>query len=144
MQVFLDKITGFIRLIIDMDKHKIRAQNLVKIYGKRTVVNDLSMEMSQGEVVGILGPNGAGKTTTFYMIIGLTKPNKGKVFFNDTNISHKPMYKRARLGLGYLAQAPSIFAKLSVEDNIMAIMKTLKISRKEEEIRLEESLEELG
>jgi len=127
-----------------MDKHKIRAQNLVKIYGKRTVVNDLSMEMSQGEVVGILGPNGAGKTTTFYMIIGLTKPNKGKVFFNDTNISHKPMYKRARLGLGYLAQAPSIFAKLSVEDNIMAIMKTLKISRKEEEIRLEESLEELG
>jgi len=144
MQVFLDKITGFIRLIIDMDKHKIRAQNLVKIYGKRTVVNDLSMEMSQGEVVGILGPNGAGKTTTFYMIIGLTKPNKGKVFFNDTNISHKPMYKRARLGLGYLAQAPSIFAKLSVEDNIMAIMQTLKISRKEQKIRLEESLEELG
>ncbi len=127
-----------------MEKHKIRAENLVKIYGKRTVVNDLSMEMNQGEVVGILGPNGAGKTTTFYMIIGLAKPNKGKVFLNDTDISHKPMYKRARLGLGYLAQAPSIFAKLSVEDNIMAIMQTLKISRKEQKLRLAESLEELN
>lgn len=124
--------------------HKIRAQNLVKIYGKRTVVNDLSMEMSQGEVVGILGPNGAGKTTTFYMIIGLTKPNKGKVFLNDIDISHKPMYKRARLGLGYLAQAPSIFAKLSVEDNVMAILQTLSIPRKEQKLRLQESLEELN
>lgn len=127
-----------------MDKHKIRAQNLVKIYGKRTVVNDLCMEMSQGEVVGILGPNGAGKTTTFYMIIGLAKPNKGKVFFDETDISHKPMYKRARLGLGYLAQAPSIFAKLSVEDNIMAILQTLKMNRKEQKNRLQESLEELN
>jgi len=127
-----------------MDMHKIRAENLVKIYGKRTVVNDLSMEMNQGEVVGILGPNGAGKTTTFYMIIGLAKPNKGKVFFDNTDISHKPMYKRARLGLGYLAQAPSIFAKLSVEDNIMAILQTLKLSRKEQKIRLQESLEELN
>lgn len=144
MQVFLDKKGDLVRLIIDMDKHKIRAQNLVKIYGKRTVVNDLSMEMSQGEVVGILGPNGAGKTTTFYMIIGLTKPNKGKIYFDETDISHKAMYKRARLGLGYLAQAPSIFAKLSVEDNIMAIMQTLKISRKEQKSRLVESLEELN
>jgi lipopolysaccharide export system ATP-binding protein len=127
-----------------MDKHKIRAQNLVKIYGKRTVVNDLCMEMSQGEVVGILGPNGAGKTTTFYMIIGLAKPNQGKVFFDETDISHKPMYKRARLGLGYLAQAPSIFAKLSVEDNIMAILQTLKLNRKEQKNRLQESLEELN
>jgi lipopolysaccharide export system ATP-binding protein len=127
-----------------MDKHKIRAENLVKIYGKRTVVNDLSMEMNQGEVVGILGPNGAGKTTTFYMIIGLTKPNRGKVFLNDIDISHKPMYKRARLGLGYLAQAPSIFAKLSVEDNVMAILQTLKLGRKEQKKRLAESLEELN
>ena len=104
-----------------MELHKIKAQNLVKIYGKRTVVNDLSLEINQGEVVGILGPNGAGKTTTFYMIIGLTKPNKGKVFMDDTEITKKPMYKRARMGMGYLAQAPSIFAKLSVEDNVLEI-----------------------
>lgn len=127
-----------------MDKHTIRAQNLVKIYGRRTVVNDLSMEMSQGEVVGILGPNGAGKTTTFYMIIGLTKPNAGKVFLNDTDISHKPMYKRARLGMGYLAQAPSIFSKLSVQDNVLAIMQTLRLPRKEQKLRLQEALEELN
>ncbi len=127
-----------------MDKHKIRAQNLVKIYGKRTVVNDLSMEIGQGEVVGILGPNGAGKTTTFYMIIGLTKPNRGKVFFDETDISHKAMYKRARLGLGYLAQAPSVFSKLSVEDNVLAILQTLKIGRKEQKQRLKDSLEELN
>jgi lipopolysaccharide export system ATP-binding protein len=127
-----------------MDKHRIRAQNLVKIYGKRTVVNDLSMEIGQGEVVGILGPNGAGKTTTFYMIIGLTKPNRGKVFFDETDISHKAMYKRARLGLGYLAQAPSVFSKLSVEDNVLAILQTLKIGRKEQKQRLKDSLEELN
>ena len=127
-----------------MEKHKIRAENLVKIYGKRAVVNDLSLEMSQGEVVGILGPNGAGKTTTFYMIIGLAKPNNGKVFYDEMDISHKPMYKRARLGLGYLAQAPSIFAKLTVEENILAILQTLKISRKEQKNRLSEALEELG
>jgi lipopolysaccharide export system ATP-binding protein len=144
MQVFLDKKGEWIRFKTNMDMRKIRAENLVKIYGKRTVVDNLSMEMSQGEVVGILGPNGAGKTTTFYMIIGLTKPNKGKVFFNDTEITRKPMYKRARLGLGYLAQAPSIFAKLSVEDNIMAILQTLKLSRKEQKIRLQASLEELN
>ncbi|MDD3869286.1 MAG: ATP-binding cassette domain-containing protein, partial [Candidatus Cloacimonetes bacterium] len=127
-----------------MDKHKIRAQNLVKIYGKRAVVNDLSLEMSQGEVVGILGPNGAGKTTTFYMIIGLAKPNNGKVYYDDKDISHKPMYKRARLGLGYLAQAPSIFAKLTVEENVLAILQTLKLSRKEQKNRLEEALAELN
>ncbi len=107
-------------------------------------MNDLSMEMSQGEVVGILGPNGAGKTTTFYMIIGLTKPNRGKVLLDDRDITHKPMYRRARLGLGYLAQAPSIFAKLSVEDNILAILQTLKLPRKEQKARLSEALEELN
>lgn len=127
-----------------METHKIRAQNLVKIYGRRTVVNDLSMEMSQGEVVGILGPNGAGKTTTFYMIIGLTKPNRGKVMLDDRDITHKPMYRRARLGLGYLAQAPSIFSKLSVQDNILAILQTLKIPRREQKSRLSEALEELN
>lgn len=127
-----------------MEMRKIKAQNLVKIYGKRTVVNDLCLEINQGEVVGILGPNGAGKTTTFYMIIGLAKPNKGKVYLDDTDITHKAMYKRARMGIGYLAQAPSIFAKLSVEDNVMAILETLGIPRKERKVQLEEALEELG
>ncbi|MFA5509367.1 MAG: LPS export ABC transporter ATP-binding protein [Candidatus Cloacimonadaceae bacterium] len=124
--------------------HKIQAKNLVKIYGRRTVVNDLSMEINQGEVVGILGPNGAGKTTTFYMIIGLAKPNKGRVLLNDREITRLPMFKRARLGLGYLAQAPSIFAKLSVEDNVLAILQTLKLPRAEQKRRLEEALGELG
>lgn len=127
-----------------MELNKITAQNLVKIYGKRTVVNDLSLEIKQGEVVGILGPNGAGKTTTFYMIIGLAKPNKGKVLLNDHDITHNAMFKRARMGMGYLAQAPSIFAKLSVEDNVMAILETLKIPRKERKKRLDEALKELN
>ena len=127
-----------------MEMHKIQAKNLVKIYGRRTVVNDLSMEINQGEVVGILGPNGAGKTTTFYMIIGLAKPNKGRVLLNDREITRLPMFKRARLGLGYLAQAPSIFAKLSVEDNVLAILQTLKLPRADQKRRLEEALGELG
>jgi len=127
-----------------MELNKIRAENLLKIYGKRRVVNGLSLEINQGEVVGILGPNGAGKTTTFYMIIGLTKPNAGKVFFNQTEITKKPMYRRARLGMGYLAQAPSIFAKLTVEQNIMAILQTMHLSKKERTSRLENALEELN
>lgn len=127
-----------------MELHKIRAQNLVKIYGKRTVVNDLSLEINQGEVVGILGPNGAGKTTTFYMIIGLAKPNRGKVFLDEHDITHKAMFKRARMGMGYLAQAPSIFAKLSVEDNVLAILETLNIPRKQRAGILDEALGELG
>jgi lipopolysaccharide export system ATP-binding protein len=130
--------------ISTMESHKISARNLVKIYGGRKVVNDLSMEMTQGEVVGILGPNGAGKTTTFYMILGLAKPNQGKVYFDSKDITHYPMYKRARLGLGYLAQAPSIFAKLSVRDNILAILQTLGISKKEQKHRLESALDELN
>ncbi len=127
-----------------MEAHKIQAKNLVKIYGRRKVVDDLSMEMNQGEVVGILGPNGAGKTTTFYMILGLAKPNRGKVLLDGRDITHQPMYRRARLGLGYLAQAPSIFAKLSVRDNIMAILQTLKLNRQERKERLESALEELN
>ncbi|HOC94392.1 MAG TPA: LPS export ABC transporter ATP-binding protein [Candidatus Cloacimonadota bacterium] len=126
------------------EKRKIYAKNLIKIYGKRTVVNDLSMDMTQGEVVGILGPNGAGKTTTFYMILGLAKPNRGKVLLDDKDITRYPMYRRARMGLGYLAQAPSIFSKLSVRDNIMAILQTLKIPKKEQLQRLEAALEELN
>jgi lipopolysaccharide export system ATP-binding protein len=127
-----------------MSEHKIRAENLVKIYGKRRVVNDLSLEITQGEVVGILGPNGAGKTTTFYMILGLARPNSGHVYFNEQEISKKPMYKRARLGIGYLAQAPSIFHKLTVEQNIMAILETLHLSKKDRADKLVEYLAELN
>ncbi len=125
-------------------KDSIKANNLVKIYGKRRVVNDLSLNISQGEVVGILGPNGAGKTTTFYMIIGIAKPNHGKVFFNDIEITKKPMYKRAKLGIGYLAQAPSIFHKLTVEQNILAILETTKYNKKDKRKLLDEYLEELN
>ena len=127
-----------------MEIHKIQAQHLVKIYGKRKVVNDLSMEMQQGEVVGILGPNGAGKTTTFYMNLGLAKPNEGKVLLDDKDITHLPMYRRARLGLVYLAQTPSIISKLTVEENILAILQTLKISKHEQRRRLDEALAELN
>jgi lipopolysaccharide export system ATP-binding protein len=122
----------------------IRVQNLEKSYGKKKVVNDISFEFKQGEIVGILGPNGAGKSTTFYMILGLTKPNNGSVFFNDVEITHKPMYKRCQLGMAYLAQQPSIFHKLTVEQNIMAILETMPYSRTERKQKLEEYLAELN
>ncbi|MCK4312185.1 MAG: ATP-binding cassette domain-containing protein, partial [Candidatus Cloacimonetes bacterium] len=102
--------------------NRIETKNLVKIYGKRKVVNNVSIDINQGEIVGILGPNGAGKSTTFYLILGLIKANEGKVFFSDIEITKIPMYKRAQLGIGYLAQEPSIFHKLTVEQNIMAIL----------------------
>jgi len=124
--------------------NRIETKNLVKIYGKRRVVNNVSITVQQGEVVGILGPNGAGKSTTFYMILGLIKANQGKVFFNEKDIVKLPMYKRAQLGIGYLAQEPSIFHKLTVEQNIMAILETLKISKKERKQKLEEYLSELN
>ncbi len=123
---------------------KIRTEKLVKIYNKKKVVNGISIEINQSEVVGILGPNGAGKSTTFYMILGLIKANSGHVFFEDLDISKLPMYKRAQLGIGYLAQEPSIFHKLTVEENIMAILETLSISKKERKLRLEEHLADLG
>jgi len=122
----------------------LRSENLTKIYGKRRVVDNVSIEIEQGEIVGLLGPNGAGKTTTFYQITGMIKPTSGKVFIEDTNISGYPMYKRARMGIGYLSQEPSIFRKLTVEDNLRAILQTLPISRKEQKTRLEELLDELG
>lgn len=125
-------------------ENKIVVDNLVKIYGNRKVVDGVSFELKQGEIVGILGPNGAGKSTTFYMILGLTKPNSGNVYFNDIKITKKPMYKRAQLGMAYLAQAPSIFHKLTVEQNIMAILETMKLSKTERKNRLEESLAELN
>ncbi len=121
----------------------IESKGLHKYYRKRAVVNDISIQVSTGEVVGLLGPNGAGKTTTFYMIIGFIRPDKGKVFLGDKNISTWPMYRRSQKGIGYLAQEASVFRKLSVEDNIMAVLQFRKLSRKERYRRLEQLLEEL-
>ena len=120
----------------------LKADNLVKIYGKRTVVKDVSLEVNQGEVVGLLGPNGAGKTTSFYMVVGFIRPNGGNVYLDNTEITKLAMYQRARLGIGYLPQEPSIFRKLSVEDNIKAILELTDLSRKEQKEQLESLIEE--
>ena len=122
---------------------EIRTEKLVKIYSKRKVVNEVSIAVRQGEVVGLLGPNGAGKSTTFYIIVGMIKPNRGNIFLDNNNISRKPMYKRARMGIGYLPQEASIFRKLTVGDNVMAILETQKISAKERKKRMRELLREL-
>lgn len=121
----------------------VKAEHLVKIYRGRKVVDDVSITVNPGEVVGLLGPNGAGKTTSFYMVMGLIRPDGGQVSFRDVDITHLPMYKRARMGMGYLAQEPSIFRKLTVEENIMAILETLILSRAERKKRCNELLEEL-
>jgi len=121
----------------------LQAEGLVKIYGKRRVVNDVSLEVHAGEVVGVLGPNGAGKTTSFYIIVGLIRPDGGKISFCGQDVSKMAMYERARLGMGYLAQEPSIFRKLTVEENVRCVLETLDLSRKERERRLEELLGEL-
>jgi len=121
----------------------LKAEKLLKIYSKRTVVNEVSLHVTQGEIVGLLGPNGAGKTTSFYMITGMIRPNKGNIFLNDHDITTYPMYKRARMGIGYLSQESSIFRKLSVEENIMAILETMPLSRQERKDRLDELLQEL-
>ena len=121
----------------------IQADNLCKAYHGRRVVNQVSVYGRSGEVVGLLGPNGAGKTTSFYMVMGLVRPDSGEIRFRGTDITHMPMYRRARMGMGYLAQEPSIFRKLSVEDNVMAILETLDISSKERQKRLKQHLEEL-
>ncbi len=118
--------------------------SLVKVYGKRRVVSDVSINVKRGEVVGLLGPNGAGKTTSFYMITGMIKPDDGMVYFDDHDITNLPMYSRARKGIGYLPQEASIFRKLTVEDNLKAILETLKISKAEREERLESLLRELN
>ncbi len=122
----------------------LRSELLVKSYRKRRVVNEVSIEVSQGEIVGLLGPNGAGKTTTFYMVVGLIRPDEGKVYLDDRELTDTPMYKRARYGIGYLAQEPSIFRKLTVEENIKAILETMDLSKTERKARLEELLDELG
>lgn len=118
--------------------------NLIKKYKSRTVVNNVSIEVRQGEIVGLLGPNGAGKTTTFYMTTGLIKPNEGKVFLDDLDITNLPMYKRAQLGIGYLAQEASVFRKLSVEDNISSVLEMTKLSGDEQKKKLETLLSEFG
>lgn len=122
----------------------LRSHNLVKRYKKRTVVNNVSIEVHQGECVGLLGPNGAGKTTTFYMTVGLIKPDEGDVYLNDEKITKLPMYRRAQLGLGYLAQEASIFRTLTVEDNIRAVLEMTKLNKIEQAEKLESLLEEFG
>jgi len=122
----------------------LRTENLVKVYSKRTVVNKVSVQVKRGEIVGLLGPNGAGKTTTFYMIVGLIKPLEGRIFLNDTEITKEAMYKRAQRGIGYLAQEPSVFRTLSVEDNIKAVLEFSKMPKNEQKDKLESLLEEFS
>ena len=127
-----------------MDAKTLRSEDLIKIYKHRTVVNRASVKVSKGEIVGLLGPNGAGKTTTFYMITGMIRPDSGKVFLDDKEITKIPMYKRARMGVGYLPQEASIFRKLSVEDNLMAVLQMISLSNKEKKEKCESLLEDLG
>lgn len=122
----------------------LRSENLVKRYKNRVVVDHVSIQVSQGEIVGLLGPNGAGKTTTFYMTVGLIKPNEGKIYLDDVDITGEPMYRRAQKGIGYLAQEASVFRKLSVEDNLMAVMEMTKMSQDKQRNKLEELLDEFG
>ena len=122
----------------------LRAENIVKRYKKRTVVNGVSVEVKEGEIVGLLGPNGAGKTTSFYMIVGLIKPNEGHIYLDDEEITDLAMYKRAKKGIGYLPQEASVFRKLSVEDNIRAILEITDLSRDEQEAKLERLIEEFS
>jgi lipopolysaccharide export system ATP-binding protein len=122
----------------------LRAENLIKKYKKRIVVNDVSVQVAQGEIVGLLGPNGAGKTTSFYMIVGLIKPNGGQIFLEDQNITDLPMYKRAKLGIGYLAQEASVFRKLTVEENIMAPLEMGEMTKKDRKEKVDKLLEEFS
>lgn len=122
----------------------LRAENIKKIYGKRTVVKGISLQVEQGNIVGLLGPNGAGKTTSFYMIVGMIKPNAGHIFLDEEDITEASMYKRAQKGIGYLAQEASVFRKLSVEDNIMAVLQFTKLSKSEQQKKLESLIEEFG
>ncbi|HPM93276.1 MAG TPA: LPS export ABC transporter ATP-binding protein, partial [Bacteroidales bacterium] len=122
----------------------LRTEKIVKKYRQRTVVNDVSVEVKQGEIVGLLGPNGAGKTTSFYIIVGLIKPFSGKVFLDEDEITEEPMYRRAQRGIGYLAQEASVFRKLSVEDNIKAVLEFTRLTKGEQKDKLESLLEEFG
>jgi len=122
----------------------LRSEDLVKVYKKRTVVDNVSVSLNQGEVVGLLGPNGAGKTTTFYMIVGMIKPKSGKVFLDDVEITSEPMYKRAKMGIGYLPQEASVFRRLTVEENIMAILQLIKMDNSKRKGKTESLMEELN
>ncbi|MBA3970125.1 MAG: LPS export ABC transporter ATP-binding protein [Gemmatimonadetes bacterium] len=122
----------------------LRAEGLVKIYRKRRVVNEVAVEVSEGEIVGLLGPNGAGKTTTFYMMVGLIAPDRGRVLLDSENVTKVPMYRRARRGIGYLAQEPSVFRRLTVEENVLAILQMLRVPKRERHERLERYLDELS
>lgn len=122
----------------------LRAENLVKKYKKRTVVNHVSVQVEQGEIVGLLGPNGAGKTTSFYMIVGLIKPNEGRIFLEDEEITSLPMYRRAKKGIGYLAQEASVFRTLTVEENILAVLEMTKLSKAQQREKMESLLEEFS
>ncbi len=123
---------------------KLYTKNIIKKYGKRVVVKGVSVEVEKGEIVGLLGPNGAGKTTSFYMIVGLIKPNEGQVFLDDRDITDEPMYRRAQLGIGYLAQEASVFRTLSVEDNIKAVLEMTQLSKAQQREKLESLLDEFG
>jgi lipopolysaccharide export system ATP-binding protein len=123
---------------------KLLAENLIKKYKRRTVVNDLTVEVSQGEIVGLLGPNGAGKTTSFYMIVGLIKPNEGKIYLDKEDITDLPMYRRAKKGIGYLAQEASVFRTLTVEENLMAVLEMAGISKAEQKEKMESLMEEFS
>ena len=123
---------------------KITAKNIVKTYRKRRVVDGISLDVKQGEIVGLLGPNGAGKTTSFYMMVGLVKPNEGHVYLNNQDVTDQPMYRRAQMGIGYLAQEASVFRKLSVEDNILAVLEMTDLSKSEQNVKLESLLNEFG
>lgn len=129
---------------MDPESMVLRSEDLRKTYGRREVVRGVSIEVHQGEIVGLLGPNGAGKTTTFYMTVGFIKPNWGDVFLNDQVITDLPMYKRAQLGIGYLPQEPSVFRKLSVEDNIKAVLEMIGLDKEEQRSRLENLIDEFG
>ena len=122
----------------------LKANNLIKTYGGKSVVNDVSLNLKQGEIVGLLGPNGAGKTTSFYMIVGLIKPNSGSIFLDDKDITRFPMYKRAKNGIGYLAQESSVFRKMSVEDNIHSVLEMTNLTKKEQQNKVESLLDECG
>jgi len=128
----------------DGTREVLRTEGLVKRYRRRSVVDGVSLEVSRGEIVGLLGPNGAGKTTTFYQIVGFIRPDEGKVFLDDREITNLPMYKRARLGIGYLPQESSVFRKMTVRDNLLSILETMKLSRRERMERLRELMEDLG
>ena len=123
---------------------KLSSENLVKIYKGRTVVNDVSVEVNQGEIVGLLGPNGAGKTTTFYMIVGLIKPNSGQIFLEKQNITSLPMYRRAKRGIGYLAQEASVFRTLTVEENLLSVLQMTKMSRHDQKMKVQSLIDEFS